>query len=140
MHESAAGGLDVARGPGAAGAAVTVVDAANVIGARPDGWWRDRAKAAQRLVAAVTRAHAATGAEFVVVLEGAGRNGVEPDEWPGVAVVHAAGSGDDEIVRLVAAATGPVTVVTSDRGLCARVTELGAETLGAGTFRESIGE
>ena len=28
---------------------VLVVDAANVVGSRPDGWWKDRAGAARRL-------------------------------------------------------------------------------------------
>ena len=46
-----------------------VVDASNVIGARPDGWWRDRAGAARRLVAALDGFAARTGDDVTVVLD-----------------------------------------------------------------------
>jgi predicted RNA-binding protein with PIN domain len=118
-------------------ATLLLVDAANVVGSRPDGWWRDRAGAARRLVRLISTAldHQA---EVVVVLEGAARRGVEPGMAGGtVLVVHAEGSGDDDIVARVAAAVHgepgrAVTVVTADRGLRARVEELGAQTTGPG--------
>jgi predicted RNA-binding protein with PIN domain len=112
-----------------------VVDAANVVGSRPDGWWRDRAAAAARLVSDLERLDA-TG-EVTVVLEGAARAGVEAAETDNLTVVHARGSGDDEIVRQVGAALeqdpeSSVTVVTADRELRRRVQELGARTHGPG--------
>ncbi len=116
----------------------TVVDAANVMGSRPDGWWRDRAAAARRLVDDVTAAlvpRLGTTGEAVVVLEGAARRGVPVCAEGGVRIVHAAGSGDDAIVAEVAAEIERrpdrrITVVTSDRGLRHRVEELGAQTHG----------
>lgn len=112
-----------------------IVDAANVVGSRPDGWWRDRAAAAGRLVDDLGRLDR-TG-EVVVVLEGAARAGVEAGARGGLTIVHAGGSGDDEIVGLVASASerdadASVTVVTSDRGLRRRVQDLGARTEGPG--------
>ncbi|MGH3356740.1 MAG: hypothetical protein ACRDOJ_12645 [Nocardioidaceae bacterium] len=112
-----------------------VVDAANVIGSRPDGWWRDRAGAAERLLAELRRRHIADEAEVTVVLEGAARAGAEVGSADGLSVVHAAGSGDDAIVDLVAAAVHeapdrPVIVVTADRELRHRVEVLGAQTQG----------
>jgi hypothetical protein len=109
-----------------------VVDAANVVGSVPDGWWRDRAGAAERLRDAlvdVVVPGVPGPVEVVLVVEGAAR-GV--DGVPGVRVVAAPGSGDDTIVEVVAAA-GPerrALVVTADRGLRARVLALGAEVLG----------
>jgi hypothetical protein len=107
---------------------VLVVDAANVIGSVPDGWWRDRAGAARRLVG---RLQEAVGRgqlhDVVVVLEGAARAGVPEGSLGGVRVVHAAGSGDDAVAGL----SGPgVTVVTADRGLAERVRAAGGEVVG----------
>jgi hypothetical protein len=118
---------------------LVVVDAANVVGSVPDGWWRDRRGAAERLRDRLVP-YAAEGLsgfpgplELVLVVEGAAR-GVEP--VPGVRVDAAPGSGDDRIVELVAAAGGrPVLVVTADRELRRRVTELGAEITGPRTVR-----
>lgn len=112
-----------------------VVDAANVVGSVPDGWWRDRAGAAARLrdrLGPVTSAGLADlpgPVEVVLVVEGAARD--IPDT-PEVPVVRAAGSGDDAVVEVVRAAAGtrPVFVVTADRELRRRVAELGARTLG----------
>ena len=107
-----------------------VVDAANVVGSVPDGWWNDRAGAAARLLDGLAeRAGRGTDAgalglpestwfpEITVVLEGEAR---AADDVPGVAVVRATGSGDDAIVAeagRLRAAGRQVTVVTSDRGL-----------------------
>ncbi len=104
-----------------------IVDAANVVGSVPDGWWRDRRGAAERL-----RDHLASFAgpvEIILVVEGQAR-GISSHE--GVLVEHARGSGDDAIVDLVGASAGhrKVTVVTADRELRERVTALGADVEG----------
>jgi hypothetical protein len=110
---------------------LVVVDGANVVGSRPDGWWRDRPGAARRLLAALSGGVPWPG-DVVLVLEGAARPGVREGLADGVRVVHATGSGDDAIVDLVRATEPgrPVTVVTADRGLRARVTALGATVAG----------
>ena len=114
-----------------------VVDAANVVGSVPDGWWRDRVGATERLRDRLVpiAEHGlpawptAQPPEVVLVVEGAAR-GV--DGVPGVRVVAAGGSGDDAIVDLVAARheDRPCLVVTADRELSRRVTALGATTVG----------
>ncbi|HYN28856.1 MAG TPA: hypothetical protein VES95_03160, partial [Dermatophilaceae bacterium] len=67
---------------------VLVVDGANVVGSRPDGWWKDRAGAARRLLEQCAAAHLPAG-EVVLVLEGAARRGPPAGEGGGVVVVHA---------------------------------------------------
>jgi hypothetical protein len=116
-----------------------VVDAANVVGSVPDGWWRDRAAATERLRDALARTgpaalpDAAEDAEIVLVVEGAARR-VAPVR--GVRVIAAERSGDDAIVELCRANTGRETVVvTADRALSQRVTELGARVVGPRTLR-----
>lgn len=128
-----------------------VVDGANVVGSVPDGWWRDRRGAAERLrdalvplaaagLAAGSGAPAwAVGAplDIVLVVEGAAR-GVEP--VPGVAVESAPASGDDLIVSLTSAARAsapdrPCLVATADRALRARVTPTGATCVGPRAVR-----
>ena len=105
-----------------------VVDAANVVGSRPDGWWRDRPGAARRLE---EQLRAGDLGRVVLVLEGAARPGVPAGERDGVRTVHAAGSGDDAIVRLVEDLRGEdVVVVTADRGLRRRVEALEATVRG----------
>ncbi|WP_406441771.1 NTP pyrophosphohydrolase [Streptomyces sp. NBC_00631] len=110
---------------------LVIVDGANVVGARPDGWWRDRKGAAERLrdrLAERGLPGRPTPVELVLVVEGAAR-GVA--SVPGVRVESAPGSGDDRIVELAAEAPGrPRLVVTADRELRSRVTELGAEVIG----------
>jgi hypothetical protein len=111
---------------------VLLVDAANVIGSRPDGWWRDRAGAASRFVEELrgaTRAEALQ-AVVVVVLEGQAKKGVEEGELDGVRVLHASGEGDDTLVRLAADASEPVVLVTADRQLRERARLEGAEVVG----------
>ncbi|WP_458088724.1 NTP pyrophosphohydrolase [Streptomyces malaysiensis] len=128
---------------------VVVVDATNVVGSVPDGWWRDRRGAAERLRDRLASL-AGTGlpdrpgvpgwatrppVDIVMVVEGAAR-GVEP--VAGVRVENAPGSGDDHIVAVVAAARGegrPCLVVTADQGLRARVSALDAEVTGPRTIR-----
>ena len=109
-----------------------IVDGANVVGSRPDGWWRDRAGAARRLWDGLTAADLSYD-EVVLVLEGAARPGVPAGREDGVLTVHAPRSGDDAIVEEARTRSGDgweVTVVTADRGLRARVEAAGATTVG----------
>ena len=121
-----------------------IVDAANVIGSRPDGWWRDRAGAAGRFVARV-RGAATTGVlsgPVTVVLEGRARGGhaAGTDRVSGVAVVHAPASGDDTIAELAAIHAAGAVVVTADRGLGARVTAVGGAVVGPRWLLERLGD
>lgn len=130
-----------------------IVDVANVMGSTPDGWWKDRAGAAERLVGQLSRLavegmdaeHLGLAATrwfpFVAaVLEGEARSADVDAEQ--VRVFRAPGSGDDEIVDVARSLVGPrnpVIVVTSDRGLAARVEELGASVRGVRWLREQLG-
>jgi hypothetical protein len=135
-----------------------VVDVANVMGSRPDGWWRDRAGAALRLCQQVyALAHSANEAtsevgEWVLVLEGRAREAAaammaaeggevselaEGSEYHVVRLVSAPGSGDDAIVGVVAAAVATdddatCLVVTADRELRQRCEQLNASVVGPG--------
>jgi len=128
--------------------ATIVVDVANVMGSRPDGWWRDRAGAAVRLHAQIA-ALAASGRsvlpdetdppEFVLVLEGAARPAAArisaaehrtDAAQDRVRVVLAEGSGDDAIVALARELPGRRFVVTADRELRRRSEGAGAAVLG----------
>lgn len=107
---------------------VLVVDAANVVGSRPDGWWKDRAGAARRLHDALLLGDTSYD-EIVLVLEGAAKAGARAGRDAHVRVVHAPRDGDSAIVEQAAAAVAAgrrVTVVTADRFLRARVEGAGA--------------
>jgi hypothetical protein len=109
-----------------------LIDAANVIGSRPTGWWRDRPGAAQELAERVRRA-AADGKlplPVVLVLEGQARAGVAEGVADGVEIVRAAGVGDDTLARLAAESSEPVVLVSADRGLAERVRRSGGEVVG----------
>jgi 8-oxo-dGTP diphosphatase len=126
-----------------------IVDAANVVGSRPDGWWKDRAGAAARLLAELAaRAREGVAGESLglaehrwhprweAVLEGAAR---EAADEAGVDVVRAEGHGDDAIVARAEAAVRAgerVTVVTSDRALAARAADAGATARSVSWLRE----
>jgi hypothetical protein len=114
--------------------ALLVVDAANVVGSVPDGWWRDRAGAAIRLrdrLVPITTAGLADlpgPLDVLLVVEGKAK---DTPPIPGVRVERAPASGDDAIVAVVAANRDRrVVVVTADRELRRRVTDLGAEVRG----------
>jgi hypothetical protein len=108
---------------------VLVVDGANVVGARPDGWWKDRAGAARRLHERLAIADLDPEiTDIVLVLEGEAKAGVRAGRDGHVTVVHAPQDGDSEIVRQAHKATDAghkVTVVTADRLLAARVAKAG---------------
>jgi hypothetical protein len=112
---------------------VLIVDGANVVGSRPDGWWRDRAGAAGRLQERLSAA-ALPYDEVVLVLEGDARRGNPAGREGRLRTVHAGGSGDDAIVEAVMAQVDvgdgrSVTVVTADRGLRDRVEAAGARSV-----------
>ena len=108
---------------------VLVVDGANVVGARADGWWKDRAGAARRLHEQLVTADLDPDiTDVVLVLEGEAKGGVRAGRDGHVRVVHAPQDGDSEIVRQAhkaADAGQQVTVVTADRLLAARVAKAG---------------
>ena len=110
---------------------VLLVDAANTVGARPDGWWRDRAGATERLLVRLARLPGAAlpgrdGAPLhytgvLAVVEGRARGAPEPS---GVRLVRAPRSGDDALAEEAAAlvaAEVQLLVVTADRGLRGRL-------------------
>jgi len=121
-----------------------VVDGMNVIGSRPDGWWRDRDGAARRLLAKLQRLAAATGDEVTLVLDGRPVPNVGEGLHDGVLVVYARrvgrDAGDDRLVEFVGdlLEPGKVRAITSDRALAKRVRELGAMVAGSGGFLERL--
>lgn len=119
-----------------------LVDGNNVMGARPDGWWRDRDGAMTRLVAALQAFADDSGDAVVVVFDGRERD-VGAGEAPDVTVEFAPGgrdAADHVIARHVAGDGDPatLTVVTSDRALAERVRAAGAHVAGAGGFRDRL--
>ena len=119
-----------------------IVDGMNVIGSRPDGWWRDRAGAARRLVRRLEALAEASGDELTVVFDGRpGRSGPpEQPEGEPLRVLYARRSGrnaaDERIAELVAEDAQPasLTVVTSDAALRREVEALGARVVGSSTL------
>ena len=144
-----------------------VVDGANVVGSRPDGWWRDRAGAARRLAGSIVavlvsrpedlvelldggtpRSADTAGSDLAVaavqvhlVLEGAASTSADLPTHPLLDVVHAPADGDSAIAGLVEELTGGtdrVLVVTADRALRERVGAAGADVTGPATFRRCL--
>ena len=116
-----------------------LVDGMNVIGSRPDGWWRDRKGAQRRLARELAAFAACTGDDVAVVFDG------RPHECgaSGVVVSFAVGgpdAADHEIARRVEAngAGRGVCVVTSDAELASRARAAGADIEGSGTFRRRL--
>ncbi|WP_270411688.1 NUDIX hydrolase [Microbacterium maritypicum] len=127
-----------------------VVDAANVVGSVPDGWWKDRAGAAARLRArldglSVSADDLELGGdawfpEVSMVVEGQAR-GID-DDASAVAIIRAEAAGDDAIVAEVerrVAGAETVVAVTSDRELRERVERAGAgQVRSAGWLLETL--
>jgi len=116
------------------------VDGNNVMGARPDGWWRDRDGAARRLAAQVAAFADATGDPVTLYFDGRPRDLGQPR----LDVVFADRPGRDAADRAIAErveADGTperTRVVTSDRELASRVRAAGADVEGAGRFRARL--
>jgi predicted RNA-binding protein with PIN domain len=113
-----------------------LVDAMNVIGSRPDGWWRDRHGAGRGLLEQLESFAGEAGEEVTVVFDG------RPFDLPraGTVEVVFARSADDAIIQALGADrdAASVTVVTSDRQLAARARAAGARVAGAGGFRRRL--
>jgi predicted RNA-binding protein with PIN domain len=117
-----------------------LVDGMNVVGSRPDGWWRDRRAAMKRLSELLSAFAAETGEPLTVVFDGRPFDlSAEPIE-----VVFAPAPGPDAADHKIAAMVeadpdpGSLRVVTSDRRLADRVREAGAEVVPAGEFRRQL--
>jgi predicted RNA-binding protein with PIN domain len=114
-----------------------IVDAMNVIGSRPDRWWKDRRRAMVVLVDRLDRWAAAEGHRVTVVFE---KPMSPPIDSAVIEIAHApraaADSADDEIIRLVRADRRPqdITVVTSDSRLADRARGAGASIFRSATF------
>ena len=127
-----------------------VVDAMNVVGSKPDGWWKDRDRALEQLVDALV---AVDLEEWVVVVaDGRPAPGLHAGTRGNVELRYAGRSdpdaADDEIIALLtelncgesdSGGDHAVTVVSSDRALIARAAQLGARCEGARSFRHRIG-
>jgi uncharacterized protein YaiI (UPF0178 family) len=113
----------------------------NVIGTRPDGWWRDRDAAMLRLVDLLERWAASENEDVTVVFE---RKPSPPIRSTVIDIAHAPkprpDAADDEIIRRLRADEQPsaVRVVTSDRWLADRAWAAGASVEGADTFRTRL--
>jgi hypothetical protein len=132
-----------------------IVDGANVMGSRPDGWWRDRAGAASRLaeqLAGALRRGALDelfagrpgSPRVVLVLEGKARRATPPADPPdGFEILLAPADGDSAIVELahdLVARGEDVLVVTADRELTRRLHAVGAQTLRPGRLLKLLQE
>lgn len=118
-----------------------VVDAMNVIGSRPDGWWRDRAAAIERLVGQVDRWAEGGEERVTVMLEHEPRRPIDAERvevaWASVGGPNAA---DREILARLPdwLAEDEVVVVTSDRDLKAKALAAGAEVVSSRPFRAEL--
>jgi predicted RNA-binding protein with PIN domain len=118
-----------------------IVDGMNVIGSRPDGWWKNRGSAMVTLVDRLDRWASVQEDTVTLVFERPPSTAITSSV---IEVAHApkgaANSADDEIVRLVQADARPheIRVVTSDRALTDRVRSLGASVYSAESFRDLI--
>jgi predicted RNA-binding protein with PIN domain len=118
-----------------------VIDGMNVIGTRPDAWWRDRHAAMVRLVDMLERWAAVSGEDVTVIFE---KPPVPPIRSTVIVVAHAPrprrDSGDDEIMRLLLADAEPgaIRVVTSDLWLSDRVHAAGGTVEPSAPFRTLI--
>lgn len=132
-----------------------IIDGANVVGSRPDGWWRDRAGAARKLAGQLVAVLVDERAELVaglgrepgqevhvhLVLEGAAAHVEDLPTSPRLDVVHAPADGDAAIAALAEKLTAggvEVVVVTADRALRERVLAVNATTVGPAALLRAL--
>jgi hypothetical protein len=133
-----------------------IVDGANVVGSRPDGWWRDREGAARRLAGRIAAAlttdrfglaeafgHPGADLRVHLVLEGAAARVEDLPSHPALTIVRAHADGDSMIVAvatdlIVDGSGAAVIVVTADRALREQVRGSGAATTGPGTLLNAL--
>jgi predicted RNA-binding protein with PIN domain len=117
-----------------------VVDGMNVIGARPDGWWRDRTAAMERLTGALDAHARETGDDVTVVFDGRPREIAAERVDVRFASRRGPNAADDDIAAIVQGdpEPGAISVVTSDGDLARRVRDAGASVVGAGEFRRLL--
>lgn len=121
-----------------------IVDGMNVLGSRPDGWWRDRPAAMERLTRRIDVLAEREGLEIVVVFDG--REHARVQRAGGRIDVRFAPGGrdaaDHEIVRMVRDDDSPesLTAVSSDRRLRASIKAAGAASVPAGELLRRLGE
>jgi predicted RNA-binding protein with PIN domain len=118
-----------------------IIDGMNVVGTRPDAWWKDRHAAMVRLVDLLERWAAVNGEDVTVVFE-------QPPKPPirstVIVVAHAPrprrDSADDEIVKLLGEdpEPGAIRVVTSDLWLSDRIHAIGGTVESSEPFRLMI--
>ena len=120
-----------------------LVDGMNVIGSRPNRWWNDPDRAVRDFIDELAGFAEANGEETTVVFDRRPPD-LRPGRHDGVEVAFASRRGrnaaDHEIVEMVETdeESASLTVVTSDAALAERVRDLGAEVMGAGTFRRRL--
>jgi hypothetical protein len=113
----------------------------NVIGSRPDGWWRDRGRAIERLVGQVDRWAEGGGERVTVMLEHEPREELRAER---VEIAWASAPGADAADREILArlprwlAEDEVVVVTSDRDLRTKAVAAGAGVLPSRPFRAAL--
>jgi hypothetical protein len=117
-----------------------IVDGMNLIGSRPDGWWRDRPAAMRELVGELERFADETGDPMTVVFDGG------PFELGSAAVDvrfasrRGPNAADDDIAALTEGDAEPaeLSVVSSDAELARRVRDAGGSVMGAGEVRRRL--
>jgi predicted RNA-binding protein with PIN domain len=119
-----------------------LVDGMNVVGSRPDGWWRDRPAAMKRLSGLLAAFANETGEPLTVVFDGRPFDLSAPPVEVAFASSRGPNAADHDIAARVQADPDPgsLTVVTSDRELADRVRAAGAAVVGSGPFRRRLDE
>jgi predicted RNA-binding protein with PIN domain len=118
-----------------------IVDAMNVIGSRPNGWWNDPDKAMRDFAGALDDHAGSTGKDITVVFD------KDPGRLPETSHVNVViarrrgpNAADYEIEQLVTSEDDPkrLWVVSSDRRLIDKVRAAGAKVVSSGNFRQEL--
>jgi predicted RNA-binding protein with PIN domain len=119
-----------------------VVDGMNVVGSRPDGWWRDRRTAMRKLSESLAAFATETGEPLTVVFDGQPFDLSAPPAKVVFASTRGPDAADHDIAAMAASDADPasLTVVTSDRSLAARVRATGAAVVPRASFRRRLDE